>query len=138
MRTKLLILLAAAGLISASARLWAHHAFSAEFDANKQVQLRGTIKKMDWTNPHAWIHLEVKEADGSVVTWMIELGPPNSLIRRGWNMDSVPPGLQIFVEGYQAKDGAKRANGRDITLPDGRKLFGGSTGTGAPYDPTAK
>jgi hypothetical protein len=135
MRKTLLVLLVTAGLLSAAIPLWAHHAFSAEFDANKQVRLRGTIKKMDWSNPHAWIHLDVKEADGTVVNWMIELGPPNSLIRRGWNMDSVPVGLEILVEGYQAKDGARRANGRDITLPDGKKLFGGSTGTGAPGDP---
>ena len=100
--------------------------------------MRGTIKKMDWTNPHAWIHLDVKETDGSISNWMIELGPPNTLIRRGWNMDSVPVGLEILVEGYQAKDGAKRANGRDITLPDGKKLFAGSSNTGAPYEGPAK
>ena len=105
----------------------AHHAFSAEFDAEKQVNLRGTIAKMDWINPHAWIHMDVKEADGKVVRWMIELGPPNSLIKRGWSKTSVPVGIEIVVIGYQAKDGASRANGRDITLPDGKKLFAASS-----------
>jgi hypothetical protein len=109
----------------------AHHAFSAEFDADKQVNLRGTIAKMDWINPHAWIHMDVKEADGKVVRWMIELGPPNSLIKRGWSKTSVPVGIEIVVVGYQAKDGASRANGRDITLPDGKKLFAASSLAGA-------
>ncbi len=112
----------------------AHHAFSAEFDGNKQVTLRGTLKKMDWINPHAWIHLDVKQPDGTVANWLIELGPPNSLIKRGWTKQSVPPGIELVVIGYQARDGARRANGRDITLPDGRKLFAGSSGTGAPYE----
>jgi hypothetical protein len=115
----------------AGAPLAAHHAFSAEFDAEKQVNLRGTIAKMDWINPHAWIHMDVKEADGKVVRWMIELGPPNSLIKRGWNKTSVPVGIEIVVVGYQAKDGAMRANGRDITLPDGKKLFAASSAPGA-------
>ena len=105
----------------------AHHAFAAEFDANKQVLLKGTIAKMDWINPHAWLHVDVKEADGSTTRWMIELGPPNSLIKRGWTKQSVPVGIEVEVVGYQSKDGAKRANGRDIKLPDGKQLFAGSS-----------
>ena len=139
MRTKLLVLVTAMALLMlASAPAVAHHAFSAEFDGTKQVNLRGTITKMDWINPHAWLHIDVKETDGSVAKWMIELGPPNSLLKRGWSKKSVPVGIEIVVLGYQAKDGAKRANGRDITFPDGKKLFAGSSGTGAPYDAPGK
>ena len=133
MRTRILLTLAI--LMAAAAPLLAHHAFSAEFDANKQLKLNGTVTKMSWINPHAWLHIDVKEADGKVTAWMIELGPPNALIKRGWNSESVPVGLKVVVEGYQAKDGAKRANGREVTLPDGKKLFAGSPGTGAPGDP---
>jgi hypothetical protein len=115
---------------------WTHHAFAAEFDANKQVQLKGTIAKMDWINPHAWLHIDVKDADGTVTRWMVELGPPNSLLKRGWTKQSVPAGMEVVVVGYQSKDGAKRANGRDITLPNGKQLFAGSSGTGAPYEQT--
>jgi hypothetical protein len=133
MRTTAILLLAAM-LLAGAVPAFAHHAFSAEFDGNKQVKLKGTIAKMDWINPHAWLHVDVKEADGSVTRWMIELGPPNSLIKRGWTKQSVPVGLEVSIVGYQAKDGAKRANGRDITLPDGKQLFVGSSGTGAPYE----
>ena len=115
---------------------WAHHAFAAEFDANKQVQLKGTIAKMDWINPHAWLHIDVKDSDGTITRWMVELGPPNSLLKRGWTKQSVPAGMEVIVVGYQSKDGAKRANGRDITLPNGKQLFAGSSGTGAPYETT--
>jgi hypothetical protein len=111
---------------------WPHHSFEAEFDANKPVKLRGTVSKMDWINPHVWIHLDVKDADGKVVSWMIEGGPPNALLKRGWNKNSLPAGTEIIVEGYQAKDGDTTANGRDLTFPDGRKLFVGSTGAGSP------
>jgi len=132
MRTTSIVLLAAL-LLNATPGL-AHHAFSAEFDGNKQVNLRGTIAKMEWINPHAWLHIDVKETDGNVTRWMIELGPPNSLIKRGWTKQSVPAGIEVIVVGYLARDGAKRANGRDITLPGGKQLFAGSSGTGAPYD----
>jgi hypothetical protein len=132
---KTIFVLAAAVILAVSVQAWAHHAFSAEFDANKPVKLRGTITKMDWINPHAWLHLEVKGSSG-VANWMIELGPPNALIKRGWNKTSVAIGTEVLVDGYQAKDGALRANGRDVTLPDGRKFFAGDTGTGAPGDPT--
>jgi hypothetical protein len=110
----------------------AHHAFSAEFDARKPVKLEGTVSKMQWINPHAWIHVDVKRPDGKLETWMIEGGTPNTLFRRGFTKDSLKTGTRIVVEGYRAKDGSLRANGRDITFPDGRKLFMGSSGTGAP------
>jgi Family of unknown function (DUF6152) len=112
----------------------AHHAFAAEFDAAKPVVLKGTVTKMEWINPHAWIHIDVKKPDGSVDKWMIEGGTPNTLIRRGFNKNSLTPGTAIVVDGYQAKDGSLKANGRDLTFPDGRKLFLGSSGTGAPRD----
>lgn len=112
----------------------AHHAFSAEFDATKPVALRGKITKMEWVNPHAWMHLEVTREDGTVENWMIEAGPPGALVRRGWTKDSVVPGTEVLVEGYRAIDDSFRANGRDVTFPDGRRLFAGSSGTGAPRD----
>ena len=136
MRSKFFRVVAGAALLLAAAAMpvIAHHSFAAEFDAKKPVKLRGTVKKMEWINPHSWIHIDVKNDDGSVSTWMVEGGAPNALIRRGWNRDSLKPGTEILVEGFQAKDGATRANGRDITFPDGKKLFVGSSGTGAPKD----
>jgi hypothetical protein len=104
----------------------AHHAFAAEFDAKKPVKLRGTVTKMEWINPHAWIHVDVKKDDGTVDEWMIETGTPNTLLRRGFTKDSLKAGTEVIVDGYQSKDGSLRANGRDITLPDGRTLFLGS------------
>jgi len=112
----------------------AHHAFSAEFDAKKPVHLEGVVSKLEFINPHAWIHIEVQGPDGKVSSWMIEAGSPNVLLRRGFTKNTVATGTRVVVDGYQAKDGSLRANGRDITLPDGRKLFLGSSGTGAPYD----
>ena len=136
MRTKLVGIIAGAALLVAAAAVpvVAHHSFAAEFDAKKPVKLRGTVKKMEWINPHSWIHIDVKNDDGTVTTWMVEGGAPNALIRRGWNRKSLPAGTEILVEGFQAKDGQPRANGRDITFPDGKKLFVGSSGTGAPKD----
>jgi hypothetical protein len=101
----------------------AHHAFGAEFDANKPVKLRGTVTKMEWINPHAWIHIDVKKADDSVEEWMVEAGSPNTLLRRGLTKDSLKVGTEILVEGYQSKDGSLRANGRNVTLPNGQTLF---------------
>jgi hypothetical protein len=113
-------------------QLAAHHAFSSEFDASQPVKLQGTVTQMEWSNPHAWIHIDVKKPDGTVESWMIEGGTPNTLLRRGFTKDSLLPGTVILVDGFQSKDGALRANGRYLTLPDGRTLFLGTPGTGAP------
>ena len=124
-------LLTAAAGVSVSA----HHSFGAEFDANRPVTLQGTVVMMEWVNPHSWIHIDVKDpATGKVERWLVEGGAPNALLRRGWNKKSLMEGTAIIVEGYRAKDGTRRANGRDLTFQDGRKLFLGSSGTGAPYE----
>ena len=123
-----------AAVIAAAAPVLAHHAFSAEFDASAPVTLRGPITKIEWINPHAWIHMENKSAGGKSEIWMVEGGTPNTLQRNGITRDSVKVGTVIVVSGYKAKDGRMRANGRDITFPDGRTLFMGSSGTGAPRD----
>ena len=117
----------------AAAPVSAHHAFSAEFDASKRVTFdKATVTRMEWTNPHVWIYVDVEHADGTVEAWAIEAGTPNVLFRRGFTKASLLPGTEIVVDGYQAKDGSQRANGRDVTFPDGRTLFLGSPGTGAP------
>jgi hypothetical protein len=126
---------AVAGLaLLAGGSLAAHHAFSAEFDANAPVTLRGPVTKVEWINPHAWIHIDVTTPKGTHETWMVEGGTPNTLQRVGITRDSIKIGTVIVVAGYKAKDGRLRANGRDITFPDGRTLFMGSSGTGAPKD----
>jgi hypothetical protein len=127
-------LLTGALLLAVSAALSAHHSFAAEFDENQPIQLRGTVVRVEWINPHTWIHMDVKKPDGAVERWMIEGGTPNTLLRRGLKKDSLPQGTEIMVDGYKAKNGSNRANGRDITFTDGRKLFLGSSGTGAPRD----
>jgi Family of unknown function (DUF6152) len=132
-RTWVMLTTACALMLTATSAL-AHHAFSAEFDANKPVHLEGIVSRVEFINPHAWIHVDVKGQNGKVTTWMIEAGSPNVLLRRGVTKTTLTPGTRVVVDGYQAKDGSMRANGRDITLPDGRKLFLGSSGTGAPYD----
>jgi hypothetical protein len=134
MRSKLFGVFAGVAFVLAAAVMpaVAHHSFAAEFDAKKPVKLKGTVTKMEWINPHSWIHIDVKTPDGKIEQWMVEGGAPNALLRRGWNKKSLPPGTEILVEGFQAKDGALRANGRDITFADGKKLFVGSSGTGAP------
>jgi Family of unknown function (DUF6152) len=129
MKTAVAILLLAIAVRPAMA----HHAFAAEFDAKKPVKLTGKVTKMEWINPHAWIHIDVKKPDGSVEEWMIEAGTPNTLLRRGFTKDSLKAGTEVVVDGYQSKDGSLRANGRDITLPNGKTLFLGGDSTGAPY-----
>ena len=138
MRNTSWILSVVVGCLVAIAPLTAHHAFTAEFDADSPVTLRGVVTKMEWVNPHAWIHIDVKGADGKVTNWMVECGAPSALLRRGFTKNSLPPGTEILVEGYRAKNRTMRANGRDLTFTDGKKLFMGSSGTGAPYDQPKK
>ncbi len=132
MRATRLLFVCASMVLGAAATAAAHHAFAAEFDSTKPVKFTGTVTKMLWVNPHAWIYVDVKKDDGTVEEWMIEAGTPNTLLRRGFTKESLQPGTEIVVDGYQAKDGARRANGRDVTLPGGRTLFLGSSDTGAP------
>jgi Family of unknown function (DUF6152) len=135
------MLVASLNLVLTSTPVRAHHAFSAEFDANQPITLRGTVARVEWINPHSWIHVDVKNPDGKVDRWMVEGGNPSVLLRRGFTKDSLPAGTEIVVEGFRAKGNPLRANGRDITFPDGKKLFMGSSGTGAPSDgrdPTEK
>ena len=134
MRIRLVLIGAGIALVAA-VPAWAHHAFASEFDAKKPVKFQGTVTKMEWINPHAWMHVAVKKPDGTVENWMVEAGSPNSLFRRGINKNTVRVGMQVVVDGYQARDGSRRANGRDVTLPEGRKLFLGSQQTpGAPAE----
>jgi hypothetical protein len=132
------VLAAAAGAILISTVLLAHHAFTAEFDTKKPVKLRGTIAKIELVNPHSWIYIDVKNEDGTTAQWMLEAGSPNVLVRRGFSKTALPKGTEVIFEGFQAKDGSNRANGRDITFPDGKKLFIGSTGAEGPPDDAKK
>ena len=122
-------------LLLTTTAAWAHHAFAAEFDINQPVKLQGKVQKMEWINPHAWIHVDVKKPDGSVESWMVEFGTPNTLLRRGFTRESLKPGTEILVEGYQAKDGANRAVGANLTYAkDGKRLFMGGSAPGANGD----
>ena len=135
MRSARVAVLAAALLLAATAPLWAHHAFGAEFDPNAPLRLQGTVVKLEWVNPHSWIHVEIVNKSGVKEVWMVEGGTPNTLLRRGLKRESLTFGTEIIVDGYQTKDHSlKRANGRDVTFSDGRKIFLGSSGTGAPRD----
>ena len=137
MPTKLAVVIAGLLMMTGAAvPLSAHHAFAAEFDAKMPIKLEGTVTRLQWTNPHAWIYMDVKKPDGTLENWGFEVGTPTVLFRRGFTKDSLQPGTRVVVDGYRAKDGSRRANGRDITFVDGRKLFVGSTGTGAPDELT--
>jgi hypothetical protein len=132
--TKFTCILAGVMLLVSETPILAHHAFAAEFDAKKPVTLQGVVTKMEWINPHSWLHIVVKTPDGKVENWMVEGGPPNALFRRGLKKDVLLPGTEIAVQGFRAKDGSNRINGSFVRL-DGKKLFMGSSGTGAPEDP---
>ena len=132
MRSKLAIAVAGAILLLAAVPALAHHAFSSEFDVKKPIHFTGVITKVELVNPHAWFHIDVTGPDGKVTSWMIEAGTPNVLLRRGFTKNSVRVGTQVVVDGFQAKDGSSKGSGRDLTLPDGRKLLIGSEGAGAP------
>ena len=136
MRVRLTIAIVALGvfLTTTAVTVVAHHAFAAEFDANRPVEFTGTVTKMEWVNPHVWMHMDVKKSDGTTESWAFEAGTPNVLFRRGFTKQSLLPGTVVKVDGYQAKDGTRRANGRDLTFADGKKMFMGSSGTGAPYE----
>jgi hypothetical protein len=122
------------GFVMASGAVRAHQAFAAEFDVNQPIVLRGIVSKAEWANPHSWLYLDVKNDSGKTTTWAIECGAPNALLRRGWNKNSLPIGSEIVVDGYKAKNGWSTANAKNITFPNGKKLFMGSSGTGAPYE----
>ena len=134
MRMKLAVAVAGLALMIAAVPVVGHHAFSAEFDATRPLKLEGAVVKVEWINPHAWIHIEVAQEEGEKEVWSIEGGTPNTLFRRGFKKDSLMPGTDIVVDGYQAKDGSNKMNGRNLTLPNGDQLFLGSSGTGAPRD----
>ena len=121
-----------AALLLATSVAHAHHSFAAEYDAQKPIELKGEVLRIDFVNPHGWLYISVKERNGKAVTWNVEMGSPNSLIRRGFNKNTIPSGTQVVVNGYRAKDGSRTVNGTNVTLPDGRRLFTGSPGTGAP------
>jgi hypothetical protein len=134
MRTKLAIVIAGVGLLCAAGPLWAHHAFSAEFDVSKPMKLQGTLVKWEMVNPHSWFHIDVKGPDGKVVSWMIEGGSPNQLIRLGVTKKTLAVGTEFLIEGYLAKDGTNKGVGRNFTFADGRRLFLGGSAPGATPD----
>ncbi len=129
---KLNLVAASLGLLLPAIPVLAHHSFAAEFDGNKPIVLKGTVTKVDWMNPHIWVYLDVKEENGPVAHWQCEGGPPNTLTRNGWSKDALKNGDTITIDGSLAKDGSKTCNARSVKLPDGRSVFGGSSGGDAP------
>ncbi len=125
-------LVIALGIGLGGARLLAHHSFAAEYDANQPLTIKGKVNKMDWVNPHSWLYVDVTGPDGKVSLWKCETAPPNGLFRRGWTKSSIPKGLEVTVEGFRAKDGSFTMNARSVTMPDGKRMFAGSSGDGAP------
>ena len=129
--------LAGLGVLVAAGWASAHHAFSAEFDANKPVTVVGALTRAEWVNPHAWIYVDVKGPDGKVTNWAVEMGPPSALLRRGWRNSSMPVGTELKITGFEAKNGKTVINASTLTLPDGRTIFAGTEGTGPPAAPPA-
>lgn len=119
-------------MVVSSVSVWAHHSFAAEFDGNAPITIKGKVNRVDWVNPHSWVHVDVTNPDGTVTTWRCETAPPNGLFRRGWTKKSIPPGMEVTVEGFRAKDGSPTMNARSVVLPDGKRMFAGSSGDGAP------
>ena len=136
--TKITLIAAALGLLATTGRVAAHHSFAAEYDGNKPITLSGTLMKMLWSNPHAWIYVDVKSADGKVASWAFETGGANALYRRGWKKTDLPVGVVVTIDGYLARDGSRAVNATNIKLPDGRQLFAGSSGTGSPGKPASQ
>ena len=134
MRTRLSLIVVLGALLSATAPLWAHHAFEAEFDQKKPVSLKGKVTSMEWINPHSWIHIDVVGPDGKATNWMVECGSPNIMLRRGFTNESLKAGTELSVQGYQAKNGSNRANGSSVTFGDGRRLFVGGSNPDVPQD----
>jgi Family of unknown function (DUF6152) len=126
--------IALVALLAIALPLWAHHAFQAEFDDKKPIHLAGKVTKMEWINPHAWIHIDVTDADGKVTSWMVECGSPNIMLRRGFTKESLEFGSEIVVDGYRAKNGSNRANGSSVTFKDGRRLFVGGSNPDIPTE----
>jgi hypothetical protein len=133
MKNRLMVFIIGLGMVAASRPVFGHHAFAAEYDAKQVMTLKGSLTTVDWINPHAWLHVDVKDESGKTVTWAIEFGSPNALLRRGLRKTDFPPGTEVVVEGYRAKNGTATLNGRSVKLPDGRNLFtGGSAPDEAP------